>query len=205
MSFSHLRKTSRLSVAATVLLFSSPFGQKASAQEVPRLILSAAQCQPLTEANYLSCCYAKNRTEILSLDQLEQCPPIRTTLLRALRDLGGREAGDGLGGSTNTGSNGENGGNGDNGGNGGTGDNGDGGNGDNGDNGGNGGNGGNGDNDHNGGAEAEAETDGTSAEAETGGGHNGGAEAEAETGGSSAEAESSAGGVSASANTGGDH
>ncbi|RUX92521.1 hypothetical protein EN935_02730 [Mesorhizobium sp. M7D.F.Ca.US.004.03.1.1] len=51
------------------------------AEESIRPRLTAAQCQPLTDANYARCCIAINRRSILSSDQIEQCPPITTSLI----------------------------------------------------------------------------------------------------------------------------
>ena len=82
----------------------------AASQQSPRPRLSAAQCQPLTEANYEVCCIALNRRSILSAQQIDECPPLTTSLVsRAVRENGGSfggnhvsytgGSGDGRGGS----------------------------------------------------------------------------------------------------------
>ncbi|TIL84100.1 MAG: hypothetical protein E5Y73_34935, partial [Mesorhizobium sp.] len=61
-----------LSSAAFTVAMITP----ATAQQRPRL--AAAQCQPLTEANFALCCIAANRTSILSAAQIDMCPPVTT-------------------------------------------------------------------------------------------------------------------------------
>jgi hypothetical protein len=58
----------------------------ARAQEVQRPLLTAQQCSPLTEANYDLCCVARNRMEILRAKEIDQCPPITTSLIQSVLD-----------------------------------------------------------------------------------------------------------------------
>lgn len=72
----------------SILLISSAFlavnwASSTAAQDSIRPRLTAAQCQPLTDANYARCCIAINRRSILSSDQIEQCPPLTTSLIAA--------------------------------------------------------------------------------------------------------------------------
>lgn len=62
-------------------LLAANWASSAAAQESIRPRLTAAQCQPLTDANYARCCIAINRRSILSSDQIEQCPPLTTSLI----------------------------------------------------------------------------------------------------------------------------
>ena len=55
----------------------------------PRPVLSAQQCQPLSAGNFAICCVALNRGDILSAAELDQCPPL-TTSLNSQRDRVGR-------------------------------------------------------------------------------------------------------------------
>ncbi|PLU36802.1 hypothetical protein BMJ27_09025, partial [Sinorhizobium medicae] len=50
----------------------------ARAQNVVGPMLVAEQCSPLTDANYEACCMAQNRAEILTAEQINQCPPLST-------------------------------------------------------------------------------------------------------------------------------
>ncbi|WP_172751291.1 hypothetical protein [Ensifer sp. LCM 4579] len=147
-----LLTSSGLALLSAGFLASAPI--PASGQAVERPILTADQCNPLTEANYELCCIALNRTELLSAGQLAQCPPLNTAVIRnALQSTPNDRSGDNGGGGNGNGGGGGGGGGGGNGngggGNGGGG-NGGGGNGGGG-NGGGGNGGGNGNGDHGGG------------------------------------------------------
>ncbi|PBB83676.1 hypothetical protein CK216_27710, partial [Mesorhizobium sp. WSM3876] len=77
--------------------------------------MTAAQCQPLMESNYALCCIAINRNSILSRAQLDQCPPLTTSLIAATLDKEGGGSGGGGGGGSSGGGGGDDGGGGDNG------------------------------------------------------------------------------------------
>lgn len=62
-------------------LLAANWASSATAKESIRPRLTASQCQPLTDANYARCCIAINRRSILSPDQIEQCPPLTTSLI----------------------------------------------------------------------------------------------------------------------------
>ncbi len=64
-------------------LLAASCASSTAAQDSIRPRLTAAQCQPLTDANYAQCCIAINRRSILSSDQIEQCPPLTTSLIAA--------------------------------------------------------------------------------------------------------------------------
>ncbi|RWP92001.1 MAG: hypothetical protein EOR89_33205, partial [Mesorhizobium sp.] len=83
-----------LSSAAFTVAMITP----ATAQQSQRPRLAAAQCQPLTEANFALCCIAANRTSILSAAQIDMCPPVTTALITAaLNDGGDGDGGNGGG------------------------------------------------------------------------------------------------------------
>src|SRR5690606_17729364 len=107
---SHL--TSRL-LLGSAAIFIVGFPLPAAAQTGPRPVLTAAECQPLTEDNYALCCIAANRSRILTPSELDQCPPITTSRIQAVLGGGGDDgsffgggSGDGGGGSGGGGSGG---------------------------------------------------------------------------------------------------
>ncbi|RWE19017.1 MAG: hypothetical protein EOS41_31025, partial [Mesorhizobium sp.] len=88
--------------ARAILLVSSALiaanlATSASAQNSIRPRMTAAQCQPLMESNYALCCIAINRNSILSRAQLDQCPPLTTSLIAATLDKEGGGSGGGGG------------------------------------------------------------------------------------------------------------
>ena len=66
-------------------LLSSAFlvlpGTSVYAQENPRPVLTADQCQPLTKDNLELCCVAQNRARLLSEEEIRSCPPVTTGLV----------------------------------------------------------------------------------------------------------------------------
>jgi hypothetical protein len=56
------------------------------AQSVERPRLTAQQCQPLTADNADICCIALNRNELLTDEELDQCPPLTTARIRTVVD-----------------------------------------------------------------------------------------------------------------------
>lgn len=75
------RLTSPLLLASTVA-FTLGTVLPSEAQQSPRPRLTLDQCQPLTAENYELCCIARNRHAILTAEQLEQCPPLVTSLIQ---------------------------------------------------------------------------------------------------------------------------
>lgn len=75
------RLTSPLLLASTVA-FTLGTVLPSGAQQSPRPRLTLDQCQPLTAENYELCCIARNRHAILTAEQLEQCPPLVTSLIQ---------------------------------------------------------------------------------------------------------------------------
>src|SRR5262245_34086343 len=102
----------------TILLVSCAFAaltwaNPATSQSNVRPRLTAAQCQPLTESNYELCCIARNRTSILTREQLDQCPPLTTSLIDSATEKSGNgRGGNGGGGGSGSGGDGGGGGNG---------------------------------------------------------------------------------------------
>lgn len=196
------RLKTRTCILASAAILSSPLTmigtQPSTAQTLDRPIVTAAQCARLTSENYVICCMAANRDSVLSEEEIEQCPPITTALIRiAIEGNGGR----GFLGVIFGGSDGGGGGNGNGGGNGGGGNgNGGGGNGNGGDNGNGGGDGNGGGN--NGGTGGGSTNDGgnnggTGGGSTNGGGNNGG------TGGGSTNGDSTGGASGAGGAAGG--
>lgn len=112
-SMTLIRKVySTLLVSSAVLAASMT--SSTAAQDSIRPQMTAAQCQPLTDANYAMCCIAINRGSILSSDQLDQCPPITTSLiattLSRIGDSNGPASGGGSSGGDTGGKGGDDGG-----------------------------------------------------------------------------------------------
>ncbi|HEV7255420.1 MAG TPA: hypothetical protein VGN97_20260 [Mesorhizobium sp.] len=64
----------------------------AQAQQSLRPVLSAAQCQPLSEANFEMCCVAQNRAQFLTPEEVRSCPPLTTALVaRVVEALQGED------------------------------------------------------------------------------------------------------------------
>ncbi|MCA0033064.1 hypothetical protein [Mesorhizobium sp. B263B2A] len=101
-SMTLMRKVySTLLVSSAVLAASMT--SSTAAQDSIRPRMTAAQCQPLTDANYAMCCIAINRGSILSSDQLDQCPPITTSLIATTLSRIGDSNGPGNGGGSSGG------------------------------------------------------------------------------------------------------
>jgi hypothetical protein len=78
-------------LCAALLLSSTflfPLTGSAEAQDSRRPVVSADQCQLLTEGNFELCCVARNRSQILTPESAASCPPVTTALLeRVMRRL----------------------------------------------------------------------------------------------------------------------
>ena len=56
----------------------------ARAQALERPIMNAEQCHPLSPSNYELCCVARNRIEILTPSEIDQCPPMTTAQINSV-------------------------------------------------------------------------------------------------------------------------
>ena len=73
-----LRNTVWLASATLFSLSAYP----STAQTLVRPTLNAEQCQPLSAANADLCCIAMNRQQLLTSQEIDQCPPVTTARIQ---------------------------------------------------------------------------------------------------------------------------